>query len=65
MSQSEAVLSLTSSKLKGAIDNFSSDESKLKFFRENNFSARQKHLIETIISEANENKFIVRVQFSK
>jgi hypothetical protein len=63
--QSEAVLSLTSSKLKGAIDNFSSNELISSFVKENNFSAAQKQLIETVIAEANENKFIVRVQFSK
>lgn len=63
--QGEAVLSLTSSKLKGTVDNFSSNEAISNFFKENNFSPSQKQLIETVIAEANENKFIVRIRFSK
>ncbi len=63
--ESEAVLSLTSSKLKGAIDNSSSEEEISDFVLENNISASQKILIETVIAEARENKFIVRNQFSK
>ncbi len=63
--KSEAVLSLTSSKLKGAIDNSSSEEQISDFVMENNISASQKTLIETVIAEARENKFIVRIQFSR
>jgi len=63
--ESEAVLSLTSSKLKGATDNSSSEEEISDFVLENNISASQKILIETVIAEARENKFIVRIQFSR
>jgi len=63
--ESEAVLSLTSSKLKGAIDNSSSEEEISDFVLENNISSSQKILIETVIAEARENKFIVRIQFSR
>ena len=62
--KSEAVLCLTSSKLKGAI-NSSSTKDISHFFDENNFSTAQKGLIETVIAEANQNKFILKVQFSK
>jgi hypothetical protein len=50
--KSEAVLSLTSSKLKGAIDNFSSERRNFRFCDENNISASQQTLIETVIAEA-------------
>ncbi len=63
--KSEAVLSLTSSKLKGAIDNFSDGEAVTDFVAENNFSAAQETLIETVFAEAGENNFVVRIQFSK
>jgi hypothetical protein len=63
--KSEAVLSLTSSKLKGAVDNFSSDKVISSFVKENNFSASQKLLIEAVFAEANQNNFVVKVQFSK
>ena len=62
--KSEAVLSLTSFKLKGAIDNFSSKEEFSNFVAENNISVSQQTLIETVIAEARENNFIVRIQFS-
>ncbi len=63
--KSEAVLCLTSSKLKGAINSSSTKKEISHFFDENNFSAAQKGLIETVIAEANQNKFILKVQFSK
>ena len=63
--RSEAVLSLTSSKLKGAINSSSTKKEITHFFDENNLSASQRVLIETVIAEANQNKFIVEVQFSK
>ncbi len=63
--KSEAVLSLTSSKLKGSIDNFSSKKAISIFVTENNISASQQTLIETVIAEARENNFVVRIQFSK
>lgn len=63
--KSEAVLSLTSSKLKGGIDSFSRKEEISNFISKNKLSVSQQFLIETIISEARENKFVVRVQYSK
>ncbi len=63
--KSEGILSLTSSKLKGAIDNFSSKEEVSSFVTANNISASQQALIETVIAEARENNFIVKIQFSR
>ena len=63
--KSEAVLCLTSSKLKGAITSLSRKEEISAFFEHNNFSVSQKLLIETVIAEANQNKFLIKVQFSK
>ncbi|MDQ4123497.1 MAG: hypothetical protein M3209_18835 [Acidobacteriota bacterium] len=63
--QSEAVLSLTSSKLKGSIDNLSAKEEIFNFVKENNISASQQNLIETVIAEAKQNNFTVRIQFSR
>ena len=63
--ESQAVLCLTSSKLKGSINSVSTKKEIAHFFDENNFSASQKNLIETVFAEANQNKFIVQVQFSK
>lgn len=63
--KSEAVLSLTSSKLKGAINSSSTKKEISLFFDENNFSTTQKALIETVIAEANQNKFIIQIQHSK
>ena len=63
--KSEAVLCLTSSKLKAVIKSSSTKKEIAHFFEENNLSTAQKGLIETVIDEAFQNKFIVRVQFSK
>lgn len=59
---SKAVLCLTSSKLKGAINSSSTKKEISHFFDENNFSASRKGLIETVIAEANQNNFIVKIQ---
>jgi hypothetical protein len=63
--KSEAVLCLTSSKLKGAINSSSTKKEISHFLDENNLSTPQKVLIETIIAEANQNNFIIKLQFSK
>lgn len=63
--KSAAVLSLTSAKLKGAIDNSSTTKEISDFVRENKFSGSQNALIETLIAEAKENNFNVRIQFSR
>lgn len=63
--KSEAVLSLTSSKLKGAIDSASTKEEIFDFVKENNISASQQTLIKTVIAEAKQNNFTVKIQFSR
>ena len=63
--KSEAVLRLTSSKLKGAISSFSSQKELSYFFEENTFSTTQKVLVETLMSEAIQNKFVIQIQPSK
>lgn len=63
--KSEAILSLTSPKLKGSVDTSSSKEEIAKLFIENKFSAAQKTLIETVIAEAKQNNFSVKIQFSR
>lgn len=63
--KSEAVLSLTSTKLKGSIFSSSSLQEISNFFEVNKFSAPQILLVETIFAEAKQNKFIIKIQFSK
>jgi hypothetical protein len=63
--KSKAILCLTSSKLKGAINSSSSKKEIAGFFDENKFSTAQKELIETVINEANQNNFTVKIQYSK
>lgn len=63
--KSEAVLSLTSAKLKGAINTLSDSETIENFTKENNLTASQKILIETIFAEAKQNNFSVKIQFSR
>jgi hypothetical protein len=63
--KSEAVLCLTSTKLKGSITSLTAKEELSYFFDQNNFSKSQKLLVETVFAEANQNNFIAKVQFSK
>ena len=63
--KSEAVLCLTSSKLKGAITSSSTEKEISAFFEENHFSSAQILLIETLIAEAIHNNFSIKIQFSK
>ena len=63
--KSAAVLSLTSAKLKGAINNSSTNEEISDFVSENKISTSQQALIETVIAEGRENNFTVRIQFSR
>jgi hypothetical protein len=63
--KSEAVLSLTSAKLKGGIDSSSAKEEISAFVKENKISASQETLIETVFAEAKQNNFAVKIQFSK
>lgn len=63
--KSEAVLSLTSTKLKGSITSSSTKKEISFFFEVNKFSTLQILLVKTIFAEAKHNKFIIKIQFSK
>ena len=63
--KSEAVLNLTSSKLKGSINSKSTKKDIANFFSENDFSTQQIKLVETIFAEAKQNNFIIQIQYSK
>ena len=63
--KSEAVLSLTSSKLRGSISSNSTKGELTNFFKINNFSDTQILLVETAIKESRQNKFIIKLQYSK
>lgn len=63
--KSEAILSLTSTKLKGSINSSSTKKEMTNFFEVNKFSKLQILLVETIFTEAKRNKFIIKIQFSK
>jgi hypothetical protein len=63
--KSEAMLNLTSPKLKGKISSLSLKKDMVQFFSENTFSALQIKLVETIFAEAKQNNFIIQIQFSK
>lgn len=63
--KSDAILSLSSSKLKGTITSSSTRKELTSFFEVNNFSPSQILLIETIIAEAKQNNFVIKVQYSK
>lgn len=63
--KSEAVLCLTSTKLRGAITSSSTKKDLSSFFEVNRFSATQIFLIESIIAEAKQNKFVLKIQFSR
>ena len=62
---SEAVLCMTSSKLIGSITSQNSKSEISIFYADNHLSESQKLLIDTVIEEANQNKFIIKVQHSK
>lgn len=62
---SEAVLCLTSTKLKGGITSYSSKSELSSFYTNNSLSISQILLIETVIAEAIQNNFIIKVQYSK
>lgn len=58
------VLLLTSSKLKGSITSLDSKTERDTFFEKNKFTALQIETMETIINEAVNNKFVVKLQYS-
>lgn len=61
----EAVLSLTSSKLKGGISSASMKKDLIDFFEANHFTSSHIQLVERLIEEAKLNNFTVKIQFSK
>ncbi|KAA6320278.1 hypothetical protein EZS27_029926, partial [termite gut metagenome] len=61
----EAVLSLTSSKLKGEISSASMKKDLIDFFEANHFTSSDIQLVELLIEEAKLNNFTVKIQFSK
>ncbi|OAV76220.1 hypothetical protein Barb7_00109 [Bacteroidales bacterium Barb7] len=63
--KSEAVLCLTSPHICGEMTSSSSDKDIEVFLQENEFSLSQKQLIKTVTKEANQNKFIIQIKFSK
>ena len=63
--KSEAILSLTSQKLKGKASSASTDEEIKTFLKENKFSISQQQLINLLFEEARQNEFVIQIQFSK
>ena len=63
--KSEAVLCLTSTKLKGEILSNSKEKDISTFFQKNKFKEIQIKLINTIFKEANNNNFIIKIKHSK
>jgi len=61
----KAILSLTSTKLEGSITSLNAKKDIQTFFEKNNFSSQQKLLVESIISEAKKNRFIINIQYLK
>lgn len=60
-----AVLLLTSPHLKGAISSSDDKNDRERYFEKNNFSVSQIDLIEKLMNEAEENKFTVKIQYSR
>jgi hypothetical protein len=60
--KSEAILCLTAAKLQGAISSNDTKAEHTSFFTINKFSKKQITLIETVIAEAQENGFILKIQ---
>lgn len=63
--KSRPVLLLTSSHLKGDVSSQDKKTDRETFFDKNNFTSSQKLLAEELITEAKQNKFIVKIQYSK
>jgi hypothetical protein len=63
--KSQAVLCLTAAKLQGAIHSASNLSELSTFFITNNLSKSQIKLIETLIVEAQQNGFVLKIQHSK
>jgi hypothetical protein len=59
------VLRLTSSKLKGSITSLDSKSKRDIYFEKNKFTETQIKTMKTVINEANKNKIIVKLQYSK
>ncbi len=63
--KSVAILNLTSSKLKGSIDSRCNKTDILAFFIENKFTNSQIKFVSNIFEEANKNKFILSIAYSR
>lgn len=59
------VLLLTSSRLTDSMSSLDTKQKRDKYFEKNKFSNSQKTMIETLITEANKNNFIVKLIYSK
>lgn len=59
---SKPVLSLSSDVLMGYIDSTANDEEIEKYVSSNTLSSRQRHIVNTLFEEANENSFSVRLR---
>lgn len=63
--ESVAVLSLTSSKLKGSVTSTDKKTDISAYFTKNKFTTSQIKLIKEVFEEANQNNFIVQLGYSK
>lgn len=63
--KSRSVLLLTSTKLKGSITSLDTKEEKDKYFKINKISESLRIFIESVMTEATNNNFTVKLQFSK
>ncbi|MCC6864908.1 MAG: hypothetical protein IT280_01980 [Ignavibacteria bacterium] len=63
--KSIAVLSLTSSKLKGSVNSRNNKKTVSAFFTKNKFSPSQTKLVKEVLNEARINNFIIQLGFSK
>jgi hypothetical protein len=61
----KAMLTLTSTKIKGQIFSSDSEQKINAFIAENKFNTKQRVLLKTLFSESSKNNFIVQIQFSK
>ena len=59
------ILLLTSSHLMGSVSSLDAKNKQNKYFEKNKLSSSQKAMIETVMSEATKNNFIIKLQYSK
>jgi hypothetical protein len=63
--KSQAILNLTSSKIKGGISSKTFLKDKIEFFLSNNFSQQQIRFIDTLFDEARANGFMIKIEKAK